>query len=164
MIRRLVETDIEAVNEIYNQAIVAGFNAYTKTISLQERTMWFQKRDEQKHPSFVFEKDGTVVGWIYFSPYRSRRGALKYTAEISYYVHKNYRGIGIGSAMLQLAIERAADYGFKNLVAILLSTNSVSVFLLQKFGFEEWGRMPGIAELSNGEKADHLYYGLVLNI
>lgn len=163
MIRRLIEKDIEAVNEIYNEAIKAGFNAYTQAISLQERVKWFQKRDEQKHPSFVFEKDDRVVGWIYFSPYRSGRGALKHTAEISYYVHKNYRSMGIGSALLQFVIEHAAvDYQFKYLVAILLSTNHTSILLLQKFNFTIWGKMPSIAELSQGEIADHLYYGLAL--
>jgi len=163
MIRRLIETDIEAVNEIYNEAIKAGFNAYTDTISLQERVIWFQKRDEQKHPSFVFIKDDTVVGWIYFSPYRSGRGALQYTAEISYYVHESYRGLGIGSNMLQFVIEHSTvDYPFKYLIAILLSTNKVSILLLQKFGFKMWGKMPGIAKLNNGKIADHLYYGLSL--
>jgi len=163
MIRKLVETDIEAVNEIYNQAIKEGFNAYTNIISLQERTIWFNKRDELKYPSFVFEKDETVTGWIYYSSYRGGRGALQHTAEVSYYVHKNYRGEGIGSAMLQFAIDSAAtEYNFKYLVAILLSTNPVSILLLEKFDFKVWGKMPEIAELSTGKKADHLYYGLAL--
>jgi len=162
MIRKLVEQDIEAVNEIYNQAIEAGFNAYTNTISLQDRKIWFQKRDEVKHPSFVFMKNDKVAAWLYFSQYRSGRGALQYTAEVSYYVHQNYRGIGIGNSLLQFAIEAAPTFHFKYLVAILLSTNTVSILLLEKYGFAEWGRMPDIAHLANGTLAHHLYYGLMV--
>ncbi len=162
MIRKLIEQDIKPVNEIYNQAIIEGFNAYTNTITLPERKIWFQKRDEERHPSFVFEKEGVVAGWIYFSAYRSGRGALQYTAEISYYVHQNHRGVGIASKMLEFAIDQSAVYGFKNLIAILLSTNRLSILLLEKFGFKIWGNMPNIAEFTNGEYANHLYYGLNL--
>jgi len=160
MIRKLTKQDIEAVNEIYNQAIEAGFNAHTNTISLQDRKIWFQKRDEAKHPSFVFEQNDEVVAWLYFSPYRSGRGALQYTAEVSYYVHQNYRGQGIGSSLLKFAIDTASDFHFKYLVAILLSTNKISILLLEKYGFAEWGKMPDIAHLANGKHASHLYYGL----
>jgi len=162
MIRKLTDQDIEAVNEIYNQAIVAGFNAYTNTISLQERKLWFQKRDELKYPSFVFEKNKEVVAWLYFSPYRSGRGALQYTAEVSYYVHQKYRGEGIGNSLLKFAIDKASTFDFKHLIAILLSTNTASISLLEKHSFEEWGKMPGIAELAKGTLADHLYYGCTL--
>jgi len=55
----------------------------------------------------------------------------------------------------------APDHGFSVLIAILLDKNVASIALLRKFGFEEWGRMPGIAKIEK-QVADHLYYGLRL--
>jgi len=166
MIRKFEEKDIEAVNEIYNQAIAAGFNAHSKPISLQQRKQWFQQKDQIRYPSYVYLKNEIgnekVVAWLYFSKYRSGREVLSKTAEVSYYVHNNFKGIGIGSALLKYSIQIAPTLQFKHLVAILLSNNRPSINLLKKFGFEEWGRMPKIAQLSMGIFADHLYYGKTL--
>ena len=45
------------------------------------------------------------------------------------------------------------------LVAILTSINVVSIGLLKKLGFEEWGNLPGIIDIE-GERASHLFYGI----
>jgi L-amino acid N-acyltransferase YncA len=63
--------------------------------------------------------------------------------------------------LLKHAIQVAPDYGFSVLIAILLDKNPASTGLLLKFGFTEWGRMPGIVSI-NKQMADHLYYGLKL--
>ena len=52
-------------------------------------------------------------------------------------------------------------YPLSVLVAILLNKNPASIALLDKYGFECWGVMPGIARIQDQE-ADHLYYGLKL--
>lgn len=59
---------------------------------------------------------------------------------------------------MHFAIQQAPQYDFQNLIAILLSVNVVGISLLQKFGFREWGRMPGIA-IIQAESIDHLYFG-----
>ena len=63
--------------------------------------------------------------------------------------------------MLAHSIKVAPSFGFKVLIAILLNKNPASIGLLDKFGFEPWGAMPGIA-LIDGQEADHLYFGLKL--
>jgi len=162
MIRKLQEQDIEAVNIIYNQAIEAKLNAYLQTISLTERLAWFKKRDNQLYPSFIFEQDKEVLGWLYFSPYRSGRGALAQVGEVSYYVHQQYHRQGIGYSLLKYGIEIASEYQFKHMIAILLSTNTASIRLLEKLDFEKWGKIPHIVIRPDSINADHLYYGLTL--
>ena len=78
---------------------------------------------------------------------------------MSYYVDEKEHGKGIGSRLLNHVIHVAPDYGLTVLIAILLNKNPASIGLLQKVGFEEWGRMPEIAKI-DGQLADHLYYGL----
>jgi phosphinothricin acetyltransferase len=57
---------------------------------------WFREHDNKEYPVYVAGIDNTVIGFVYINSYRSGRAALKQTAEISYFVDKNYRGMGVG--------------------------------------------------------------------
>ncbi len=159
-IRTATENDLEAINNIYNQVIpyeisTADMVPYT----MEERKSWFKAYDRSVYPVFVAAKPDMITGYFSFSPYRPRRLAMRYTTEISYFIHDKHRGKGIGSALTEHAIKSAPEYDFKTLIAILLAHNEASIKLLEKFGFKEWGRMPGVADF-NGRERDHLYYGL----
>ena len=156
------EEDLEAINRIYNQAVRQQFcTAHLEPVGMEERKLWFLSHKPGLHPVFVAENDERIVGWASLGPYREDRQALAHVAEVSYYVDELARGKGVGSSLLNHAIQMAPDYGFSVLIAILLNRNPASIGLLQKYGFEEWGRMPGIAKI-NDQLADHLYYGLRL--
>ena len=155
--------DLEAINEIYNQAVESGFStAHTSPISMDERREWCLEHDPGRNPVFVWEEKGVLAGWISLGPYRKGREALGSVAEVSYYVHNDYHRRGIGSRLLEYVIDVAPRYNYKTLIAILLDKNISSIALLRKYGFELWGDMPGIAEI-NGGKFNHQYYGLRLN-
>lgn len=162
MFRLATERDIASINEIYNQAVLAGHQTATlKPISLEMQQAWFEEHHVDQYPIFVIEKDDQVVGWCSLSAYRKGRQALASLAEISYYFHKDYQGQGLGTKMMAFALQKAHEYGFKNLVAILFGHNKASIKLLEKFGFKEWGNMPGTVEI-DGALYDHCYYGLKL--
>jgi len=159
-IRLATEADLETINNIYNQVIpyemsTADMEPYT----MIERLKWYNAYDRTIYPVFVADTGNKVTGYFSFSPYRPRRLAMMYTAEISYFIDEEYRKKGIGTSLMEHAINKAPGYKFKTLIAILLAHNEASIRLLQKFGFEEWGRMPGVADF-NGRERDHLYYGL----
>jgi len=158
---RLAEyTDLKALVEIYNQAINSQCcTADMDTFSLEERISWFEEHQSLAYPMYVYELDKKVMGYFYFSAYRPGRRAMKYTAEISYYIHNDYKRQGIGTKMIEFAIKKSKELNIKSLIAILLEGNSASVRLLEKFGFEKWGCLPGVADF-DGEACSHLYYGL----
>jgi len=159
-IRKARQADLPAINEIYNQAVRQRFcTAHLEEMKIGERERWFALHNNASYPVFVAITGREVAGWISLGPYREDRQALAHVAEVSYYVHEQERGNGVGSSLLRRAIQIAPDYGFSILIAILLSRNPSSIGLLEKFGFEEWGRMPAIARV-DGELADHLYFGL----
>ena len=150
--------DWQRITDIYNQAVEDGMNtADTERISLDERIEWFNQHNENEYPIIVAEKE-EIIGWCSLSPYRPGRKALRKTAEISYYLDRNYRGKGLGSELVQYSLNIAKKFGFKNLLAILLDENKISVRLLEKFGFTKWGHLPGIAEFE-GEKCGQFIYG-----
>ena len=160
IIRRAVYDDLEAIDDIYNQAIATRMaTADTVPYTRDERDAWFSLHQGDRYSLFVSEGVEGDTGYSPFSPYRPRRVALDGVAEISYFVHEDHRGRGIGSRLLEFGIAVAPDHGFKHLVAILLGHNEASIGLLKKFGFSEWGRLPGVARFGD-EVFDHLYFGL----
>ncbi len=154
--------DLPIMNEIYNQAVRQQFcTAHLEPVSMKEREHWFAAHYPSVYPVFVALDNERLVGWISLGPYREDRQALAHVAEISYYVDEKFRRKGVGSSLLVHALQLAPGHNFSVLIAILLDKNPASIGLLLQHGFEEWGRMPGIARI-DGQEADHLYYGLKL--
>jgi L-amino acid N-acyltransferase YncA len=160
IIRKIKEPDLAAVNEIYNQAVRSKYQtAETEETSLGFRQQWYEEHFAGQYPVFVFEEDGEVTGWISLSEYRKGRRALRYTAEVSFYVRSERQGQGIGTQLLAYVIDRAREIRIKTLIAILLEPNTPSIRLLEKFHFQKWGDMPNVADF-DGIECNHQYFGL----
>ena len=159
-IRIAERKDLEAIVEIYNQAISAGQKTADLTpFETDDRKQWFEGHTPDKHPIIVAEDKDQVVGYLTIGEYRSGRNALRHTAEVSFFIHFEYHRQGIASSLLNYAIEICPTLEIKTLFAILLDSNQGSISLLEKFGFEKWGHMPRVAEF-DGIEIGHLYYGL----
>ena len=151
--------DWESIVRIYNEAIDTRIStADTDYVSIENKENWLKEHSKEKYPIYVAENDAEIEGWCSLSPYRYGRSAFDKTAEISYYISETHRGKGIGTALVDRAISDCSRLGIEILVAILLGSNVPSINLLLKFGFEEWGRLPGIAEIDTN-RYDHLYMG-----
>lgn len=162
MIRIATIDDLPAMTEIYNQAIAAGFQTcFTKRVTPEERYPWFQDHDAARYPLLVFMQDGEVVGWLSISPYRQGRPALERTVEVSYFIDNRHWGKGIGSALLQAGLEKCREMNYPVVLAIILEPNIASAKLLEKYGFEKWGYLPGVAEF-NGVVCSQVYFGKML--
>jgi L-amino acid N-acyltransferase YncA len=158
-IRMAAVEDVPAITEIYNQAIaLKSVTADISPVSEDSRRSWLAEHSAEKYPVFVAEEQGAVMGYSSLSPYRPGRMALRYTAEISYYIHEDFRGVGVGSHLIERAIELCPRLRIKTLFAILLDINADSVHILEKFGFQKWGHMPNVADFG-GSECGHLYYG-----
>ena len=94
---------------------------------------------------FVFEEEGKVVGWIALSP-SSSRCAYKGCVEMSVYVDRNYRGHGIGTALVNTIIREAEQCGYWSIYSAIFSINKASIALHKKCGFREIGYRERIAK------------------
>ena len=161
MIRHAHIDDLEVIVDIYNQAIASWFQtAFTEPQDVAGRIDWFNGHDRH-FPLFVYDVDGDVAGWLSIAPYRAGRGALRHTVEISYFIDRNFRHQGIGTRLLDYGINAARQLGYKTALAIIIDANVASINLVEKFGFEQWGLLPGAVEF-DGQECNHLYYGLKL--
>jgi phosphinothricin acetyltransferase len=155
--------DLINIVEIYNQAInIGGATADTEIQTIQSKSNWFA---DFQYPYFILvcEIDNIIVGWCSIAPYRKGRKALSKTAEISYYVHNNFKGKSIGSTLIDFSIQKAKDNGIKNLLAIMLDTNLLSRNILLKKGFSVFGHLPNIVEFDN-YKCGQFILGMNINI
>jgi L-amino acid N-acyltransferase YncA len=157
-IRIAVPADWQAIIDIYNQAVAEPFcTADTEPATLESRSGWLAQHESGQYPIFVAEQQGAVVGWCSLSPWRAGRKALEKTAEISYYIDRSQRGLGLGSLLLQHALDRCPSLGIGNLLAILLERNAASIRLLEKFAFIRWGHLPEVAEFGSQLCGQYIY-------
>ncbi|MDE5424308.1 N-acetyltransferase family protein [Ancylomarina sp. DW003] len=157
-IRLAQQTDLKAINAIYNQAIEARYcTADLDPISMEEREQWLQSHPADKYPVYVGVVNGEVVAWFSFSAWRSGRRALEMSSEVSYYIHYEHFRKGYANQLMNFAIDKAPELGFKNLFAILLEPNTASIKLLEKFDFELWGRLPDIANIDSEVCSQRIY-------
>ena len=162
MIRKAIQNDIAAINEIYNHAVAAKFQTASMVEqSLAETKKWFQEHQRERYNIYVYVIDNKVVGWCSFSPYYDRE-ATSHTAEISYYLHKNFQNMGIGTKLMEFIFEKAHEFNFTALFATLISANNASIALLEKFNFKRWGALKNTAKIDNNFY-DILYYGINLD-
>jgi phosphinothricin acetyltransferase len=164
MIRNALKSDLKQIDAIYNQAIALGFlTAHTQPLKQAERLIWFEKYSPDNYPLFVFEKDNQVVGWLSVSPYRQGRQALNETVEISFYIDTAHKREGIGYKLIQHAIEYMYRINKRVLIAIVIESNTASINLLEKLGFEKWGFLPEVVHFQNKIKGQ-IYMGRILSL
>jgi phosphinothricin acetyltransferase len=91
--------------------------------------------------------DDQVVGWIALSRV-SQRSCYCGVAEASYYVAERHRGRGIGTLLLQSAIDSSEQHGIWTLTAGIFPENVASQRLLEANGFRLVGRRESIGKMN----------------
>ena len=71
-------------------------------------------------------------------------------------VLKDYWGCGLGSFLMQLAVDQAKANGFEQLELDVYSDNARAIHLYEKFGFERCGTMPRAFKLKDGTYRDEI--------
>ena len=152
MIRDAVAEDLPSIVAIYNAAIPGRLaTADTEPVSLESRRAWFHERDFSRHPIWVEERQGQVVGWLSFGRFYGRP-AYGGTAEVGVYVDPAATRSGVAGALLERAITRGPGLGLHTLLGFIFSHNAPSLALFRRFGFEDWGHLPRVAVLDGVER------------
>ncbi|AFH70796.1 TPA: N-acetyltransferase [Staphylococcus aureus] len=144
MIRCAKKEDLNAILAIYNDAIINTTAVYTyEPQTIDERIAWFETKQRNHEPIFVFEENGSVLGFATFGSFRPWP-AYQYTIEHSIYVDASARGKGIASQLLQHLIVEAKAKGYRTLVAGIDASNEASIKLHQKFNFKHAGTLTNV--------------------
>ena len=122
-------------------------------VDVEERTARFAASIAE---SIVAEADGQIVGMIHTTVSRHGFG------EFGMLVDRDWRGSGVGSALLQAAIDWARAQGLHKLCLEVFPHNTAAIALYRKYGFVEEGRRVRQYRRTSGELWDSLVMGLPL--
>lgn len=166
MQQQLVECHFErhadAILAIFNEAIVHSTALYDyQPRTPQSMVAWFEAKRKGNFPVVGIEDEQGKL--LAFGSYGSFRAwpAYKYTVEHSVYVHKEHRGQGLGRQVLQLLIARAREQQLHALVAAIDASNTGSVTLHERLGFQHVGTLPQVG-FKFGRWLDLAFYQLLL--
>ena len=159
-IRPARESDLAAINAIYNHYVRHSTCTYQVTPETEEaRLAWFRGRREA-HPVTVAELDGEVVGWASLNRYHAREAYAR-TVENSVYVRHDRHRRGIGRALLGDLIERARTFGHHTILAGISAEQAASIALHEAFGFQKAAHLRELG-WKQGEWLDVVFLQLLL--
>jgi len=92
----------------------------------------------QTHAFLVADDDSHVAGYAYAGPYRER-AAYRWSAEVSVYVHPDYRGRGVGRQLYEALLGLMRRQGLRTAIAGITQPNPASMALHHACGFETVG-------------------------
>ncbi len=90
------------------------------------------------HEWLVADLDGDLAGYAYAAPHRARE-AYQYSTEVSVYVHRSYRGQGLGKGLYSALFDSIRKLGFHYAYAGIALPNESSIALHRACGFTEIG-------------------------
>lgn len=144
------DADIEKyrskVMGIFNYYVETGFAAYPE-IKLPDKLFDMFLEIAQKYPVYVIKIKDTdqVAGFCLLRSY-SPFSSFNETAEISYFIDKDYVGQGIGEQALQKLEQDAKMLKIKTILADISSKNIGSIRFHKKHGFGECGRFKNVGK------------------
>jgi phosphinothricin acetyltransferase len=141
IVDQLVPDDCEQVRAIYLAGIATGQATFEQEVPTWEQ--W----DVGHLPEcrLVARAGNQVIGWAALSPV-SRRRAYAGVAEVSVYVSPDFRGQGVGKALLKALITESEQHGIWTLQGSTFPENEASLALQQSCGFRIVGRRERIAQ------------------
>jgi phosphinothricin acetyltransferase len=143
IIRPVQPRDAEAVRVIYNWAVAhTTATMSTEPRSVEAQLEWIEQHNGMPYPALVAEDadGGRVVAYASLSCYIPREG-YRTTAEVSVYVHCDWHGLGIGSALMSSLLMEADRRGFVSLLALITDNNEPSLRLHRRYGFTPAGTL-----------------------
>jgi RimJ/RimL family protein N-acetyltransferase len=160
VVRSAVPLDAQALIDLSRslleerEAIVTTFEE--SLMSEAQEVAWLQSyaTDSQKIV-LVAEVAGSIVGMLDFQ--NGARKRLAHQSEFGMSVLKEWRGIGVGKALLQALIDWCAENS--DIVQIRLavfSNNEPAIHLYDSLGFVQEGRLMNQAHMKDGSFCDLL--------
>lgn len=141
---RLRTEDLRSVTDVYNAACRARESTQgTRPWSVDDmNTFLFETRPSFE--SYCCLINGAVAGWAAFTRY-SVKEDVKHTVEMSLYVQKSFRRMGVGTALANTLLKRARILDLHCIFAIVFREPPyVASFATGKCGFSDVGCLPEV--------------------
>ena len=145
IIRAAAPDDIGTITRIYADAVLNGTASFE--IEPPDRAEMLRRQTallKNGYPYFAAEVEGSVAGYAYAGPYRSRP-AYDWSVEDSVYVAPDMHRKGIGALLLARLITESERRGFRQMIAVIGdSAQTSSIALHERAGFHNIGTLRSV--------------------
>ena len=134
-IRPAAADDAEAIRAIRNDVIERSTAMWTTELLTRVDGEAWLAENLARRSAFVVETGGDVVGFANWAPWRPKDG-YRTTVEDSVYLVAGHQGRGVGAELLRTLIAAAGESGAHVMMACIEASNTRSVALHERLGFE----------------------------
>ena len=144
-LRSATAADAPALAAIYGDACLHGVGTFEEVPpAADEMAARLASVLARGLPYSLAEIEGQVAGFAYAAPFRLR-AAYRFTVEDSVYIHPDFKGRGVGRALLTRILADCEALGLRQVIAVIGgSDNHGSINLHRALGFEMQGVMSGV--------------------
>lgn len=123
-------------------------------LTLEEEIDWIERFEHAPNSVYlVAEENGKIVGSC--GCHGGTRRVDEHVGTLGIAVHRDFRGQGIGTQLLQAALDWARSRNLRRIKLTVFARNEGAIRLYERFGFEIEGRHKG-AVCKRGEYIDTL--------
>ena len=147
IIRDALDADLPQIVEIVNAFLPSTTTEWRDTpYTLDDRREWLAQHRRIGDPVLVADIDGDVAGFSCYGDFRDSRKwpGYRFVVENTIHVRERHWGSGVGRALMEALVERAAAAGKRVIVAAVDAENVGSIRFHERCGFIEVGRLPNI--------------------
>jgi L-amino acid N-acyltransferase YncA len=134
--------DLGPITAIYAHHVLHGAGTFEEVPPTEEETARRVAEVQGQGWAWLVAQEAAgapILGYAYFAQFRAR-SAYRYTAENSVYVRDDVRGQGVGKALVAALLDRAAQAGFRTMIAVIGDSENVgSIGLHLSLGFRQAG-------------------------
>jgi L-amino acid N-acyltransferase YncA len=144
-IRQAGPDDIAAITQIYAHAVRTGTASFEleppNEVEMAHRQCILL---DGGYPYLVAELDGTIAGYAYAGPYRTRP-AYRWTVEDSVYVAPHAQRRSVGRVLLDRLIRECEERDFRQMIAVIGDSQQMpSIALHRAAGFRLVGTVEAV--------------------
>jgi L-amino acid N-acyltransferase YncA len=136
--------DAPAISALYNATVSTTTVAWTEEHeSVGTRREWLDKQAAAGHPVLVAEAEGRVVGFASYGEFRNatKWPGYRFTVEHTIHIEAAHQGAGVGGALLEALVERAAAAGLHVMIGAIDGENDGSIRFHERHGFIQVARV-----------------------
>jgi ribosomal protein S18 acetylase RimI-like enzyme len=160
-IRQISQDDIESLHACLDSvAHERKYLGFTQAAPIEETRKSLVEDMERGVIRFIALDDSKVVGWCHIRP--DRWEGFTHAGWLGMGVLKEYRGQGIGSALLYQVLAEARNRGLERVELSVFASNLGAIHLYEKFNFQTEGRKKKARKL-DGTYDDILIMALIFD-
>jgi L-amino acid N-acyltransferase YncA len=146
----ITNEDRDAIMDIFNHYVENSFAAYPEVRLPYQALDAFLQMAKGFPTGTIKDQSGKVFGFGMLRPHNPMP-TFSRTAEVTYFIHPDHTGKGLGKMLLGFLENGAIEKGITNLLAHISSLNPGSVNFHQKNGFIECGRFRKVGKKKGRE-------------